>query len=306
MRRGTITRTGDRVRTIEYLTSHGSIYAPVLVAGCAIALTSGLLAPFVVLKRLSFIGHGVSHTAFGGAGLVAALGLIGTMGQGGLLAYGVIALCCIAAAGIIGVLTARSGADGRLSDDTFIGIVLVGAMAVGAILMKTASGSGPMLDLETLLFGSIVAIGPTEAIAAWVCSIIIGLVLLIERRRIVFWTFDEPGARAFGVNTDRARLVLLLLLALQIVVAMRLAGVLLATALLVAPGAAALRTSDRLSQVVNRSALFGVIGVVGGLVLSFESDWPPGASIVVVLLLIFGASAVFGRPRKINQRGKAS
>ncbi len=287
---------GARVRTIELLTNHPTVYAPVLLAGIAIALTSGLLAPFVVLKRLSFIGHGVSHAAFGGAGVVAALGLIGTMGEGGILAYAVIGAGCVGAAALIAMLTARSGDGGRLSDDTFIGLVLVGAMALGAVLMRISSGSGPMLDLESLLFGSIVAIGMEDAIAAWAFSVLIAGVLWWQRRSIVFWTFDEQGASAFGVRTERTRLVLLLLLAVQIVVAMRLAGVLLATALLVAPGAAALRTSDHLATVVNRSASLGVIGVVAGMVVSFETDWPPGACIVLVLLGLFGLTMVIGKP----------
>lgn len=159
-----------------------------------------------------------------------------------------------------------------------------------------------MLNLESLLFGSIVAIGMEEAIVAWVCAGLIGLVLWLERRSIVFWSFDESGARSFGVNTERARLVLLVLLAVQIVVAMRLAGVLLATALLVAPGAAALWTSDQLRTVLNRAAGLSVLGVLVGLILSFETDWPPGASIVLVLLAIVG---VGGMARALKGRGRA-
>jgi len=115
------------------------------------------------------------------------------------------------------------------------------------------------------------------------------------RRAILFWAFDEPASEAFGVRTGVAKRVLLVLLALMVVLVMRLAGVVLATALLVLPGAIALRMSDRLRTVGVIAVIAGVVGVLGGLVLSFELDWQTGPSIVLVLAGVYVPARVFGR-----------
>ncbi len=109
------------------------------------------------------------------------------------------------------------------------------------------------------------------------------------------WGGGEGGARVFGVKVGACRLVLLVLLALATVASMKLAGVVLATAMLVLPGAIALKLSARLWTVVAVSVAASVIGVLGGIVVSFEADWPPGPCIVGVLSLMFGAAMLAGR-----------
>ncbi|HRQ74246.1 MAG TPA: metal ABC transporter permease, partial [Phycisphaerales bacterium] len=104
------------------------------------------------------------------------------------------------------------------------------------------------------------------------------------------WAFDEGASAAFGVPSRTMRSMLLIVLALAIVVTMRLAGVVLATALLVLPGAAALELSDRLRPVYVIALAVGVLGVALGLVLSFEMNWQPGPSIVLALTAMFAAA----------------
>lgn len=286
------------MRTIEYLSGHDAgLFLPALVAAAAIALICGSLSVFVVLRRLAFIGHGVSHAAFGGVGLAAVLGLTaaGPTSTAGYLA--VVGGFCIAAAVIIALVSARS----RLREDTVIGVALVGSMALGALLLQLhvrRGGSGAGASLEASLFGSILSVGPADAAAAWVVALLIGAAVFLYRRPLIFWAFDEPAAEACGVNPLRTRLILMVLLGVAIVAAMKLAGVLLATALLVMPGAIALRLSSRLAAVFTLSMAAGLVGVIGGLVLSLEADWPPGPSVVVVLVGLMLAAAGIGALRR--------
>ncbi len=284
------------MKTIEYLTSGdlAGLYWPIVLAGVAIALCCSALSVLVVLRRLAFIGQGVSHAAFGGVGIAAVLGVASTGGAFAELAMLAIVLCfCIAGA----LAIARFGDEHRA--DTAIGIVLAGAMALGVVLIDLAArralarGQPAPAGVESVLFGSFTSVTDTTAWIAWGVALLVVGGLWLGRRRIVFWAFDPAACEAFGLDRARIRSIVMVLLALAIVVTMRLAGVILATALLVLPGAIALRLSRRWGAVLALAHGAGLVGVLGGLVLSFEANLQPGPSVVAVLLLmLFAASTV--------------
>jgi len=274
------------------------MYAPPLVAGLAIAVVCSVLSPLVVLKRLSFVGQGISHAAFGGIGIAALFGLstdaaVGTSGQ-----FAVVLGFCLLSGLLIAHLTQR----GAASADTAIGIVLVGAMTLGAILIEAGARlhHRPPPSWESILFGSIISVDWRDAVIAWAIAGAILITLAAVRRPLLFWAFDESAAPAFGVPASAMKYLLVVLLTLAIVTAMKLAGVVLATALLVLPGAAALRASDRFSAVWLLSLFAALAGVVGGLTLSLAAPMlPPGACIVGVLIVLFAlarSTALFRRP----------
>jgi ABC-type Mn2+/Zn2+ transport system permease subunit len=278
------------LNTLRYLTDPAlmGFYWPGVVAGLAIGLVCSLLSPLVVLKRLSFVGQGISHAAFGGIGVAAAVGVVGGAASSSLQ-FSIVLAFCLAAALLIGWLIERGAAQA----DTAIGIVLVGSMTLGALLIAWAAtrGRGGSVSWESILFGSIMAVNREDAAIAWAAAAGILLAAWWFRRPMLFWAFDEPAARAFGVPTAAMKYLLIILLTLAIVTAMKLAGVVLATAMLVLPGAAALRLSDRFVSVLALALGAGLLGVVGGLVLSFESGvLPPGACIVAVLVAVFGVA----------------
>lgn len=285
------------MRTIEYLFQRPDMMAlfwPAVVVGLLIAVLCSVLSVLVVLKRMSFIGQGVSHAAFGGVGLAMALGL-GGGGAGHLSVMAVVAVACVGSALGIAYLSDRKGVNA----DTAIGIVLVAAMALGFILIQGASEGMRARDerpisVEAVLFGSMFGVRWSDAaMAAAVGAAELGL-LWWYRRRLLFWAFDGVSAESCGVSAVFARTMLLVLLALSIVVTMRLAGVVLATALLVLPGATALRCSARLWPVVGLAVAAGVLGVVGGIVASFELNWPAGPSIVLVQVVVYSAVRLVG------------
>lgn len=291
------------MRTFEYLLNPdlAGLYWPGVLTGIAVALMAAVLSVLVVLKRLSFIGQGISHAAFGGMGVAAVLGVTGVGAAGGgagVWQFAIVLGFCIAAAvGIAGLSDRRStGAD------TAIGIVLVGSMALGALLMHVAAQRGGARGpgWESVLFGSIMLVGPGDVAVAWgVAAAVLGVVWWL-RRPLFFWAFDEPAAPAFGVRGGAMRLVLMILLCLAIVTSMKLAGVVLATAILVLPGATALVLSERLVGVIWISIGVGLAGVLGGLGASFEMDLPPGPSIVAALSVLFALAKVAeaGRGRR--------
>ena len=283
-----------------------ALFPEAIGAALAIALLCGALSALVVLRRLAFIGQGVSHAAFGAAGLAAALGLAGA-GAGAPAYYLVVGGFCVATALGIARVGRRRGAERGLPEDTVIGLFLVGSMAAGALLLRWAATNAPpgqpLPGVEAWLFGSILSVGRSDALVAWGVTLCVLAALWWWRRAILFWAFDEEGAAAFGVETDRVRALVLVLLAVAIVVSMRLAGVLLATALLVLPGATALRLGDRLGVVLALSVGAALAGMLGGLGLAFAADWPPGPSVVVAQIALFAAATLAGA---LGRSGRSS
>ncbi len=269
-----------------------SFYLHALVGGSAVVLMCAVLSPLVVVKRLGFVGQGVSHAAFGGVGIAAVLAAAGLFAPGGWQEWGVIAVFCLAAAlGMASVSDKRS-----VPVDTAIGLVLVGAMALGAVLVQSSEqlavawgNRPPPARWEAVLFGSILAVGQSEAVAAWSAGVGVVAALWWCRRPMLFWALDDESASAFGVPTGKMRVLLLVLLAVAVVTAMKLAGVILATALLVIPGATALRLTDRFDRCVLLSCVCSLVSLVLGLVLSIVMGWQAGPSIVLMMLAIFAA-----------------
>ena len=280
---------------------------PVVITGLAIAVLCAPLSLLVVLKRLAFIGQGISHAAFGGWGVASILA--GASASGGALVYvgdfaastrgqlAIVFALCLLAALIISWLTHSKGSSKNrsLEPDTAIGVVLVASMALGAVLNRLAANPRPW---ESFLFGSIAECGPEDANVALIAMGAVLLVLLVARRGLTFWAFDEPASRAFGVNGRLMSALLMTLLALATVVSMRLVGVVPATALLVLPGATALRLTRRWGPAIAWSIIVALLGVILGLFASFELDLLPGSSIVLALTALFAIAPLAARMTK--------
>ncbi len=289
------------MRTLEYLHDPELLrwFAPALLVGLGVAVMGGMVSVLVVVRRLALVGQGVSHAAFGAVGVGAAAGIAGGVDDS-LPAYLlVVGGFCVAAALGMAWMSEGRGSRFGLREDTVIGVFLVASMAIGAVLLKwraRTGGGGAVRSIESWLFGDMLGVGFADAWVAWGAVALVGGALWMARRHLVFWVFDEAGAEAFGVRVGLARALLLTLLALVIVVSMKLAGVLLATALMVLPGATALRVTDRLWVAQAVSMCAAVLGVLGGLVLSFELDWaPPGPSIVLVQVALLALAWPLGR-----------
>lgn len=264
-----------------------------LVTGVAIGTLCSLLSVIVVLKRMAFIGQGISHAGFGGVGTAALLGLAGFGQDLLILAF------CLATAITIGALSRRR----QVEADSAIGILLVGAMAWGVLMenlstllrngdwpwyVQWVGPRGPRPSYDQLLFGSLLNVSAT---GMWTAVIVSAAILLVGAalfKEVLFFAFDEPVSRVFGVPTGVIYHLLLVLLSVTIVVSLRLIGFVLVSALLVIPGATALMLSRRLVWVMWWSWAVGVVGTTGGLMISLESGhFSSGACIVAALGAIF-------------------
>jgi ABC-type Mn2+/Zn2+ transport system permease subunit len=275
--------------TIDYLTSvdMASMYWPGVLTGLLIAAMCAGLSVLVVLKRMAFIGQGVSHAAFGGVGLAAVAGVLGSITMGATIAQFLFVLtACLAAA----LLMAWISRKGETESDTAIGIVLVASMAAGAILLRYSKSP---VSWESFLFGDMLAVSWRDFILSGVVSILVFTLLWWFRRPMLFWCFDETASVAAGVPGRKMHFLLMLMLALVTVTAMKLAGVILATAMLVLPGAAAVQFQRSWRGTIVLSWTLAILSVMAGVVVSFEADWPPGPAIVLVLTAAFAAARLF-------------
>jgi zinc transport system permease protein len=254
-----------------------------LIAGILVGLLCGVLGFFVVLKRLSFIGVGISHSAFGGI----AIGVLA--GVEPLLAAAVFS---IAVAWAIGWLSRK----GRLHEDTAIGILFSSAMALGVALISLSSAY--QVDLFGYLFGNILAVSANDLwLLGGIAVVVLGLVGLLFKE-LLFLAFDEEVARANGLPVTPLYFVLLACLALAVVAAIRVVGIVLVEALLVIPAAIGYQLARGYRAMLCLSVATAVLSAIVGLFVSYFLNIAAGATIVLVLTLLFVAALVVGRKRR--------
>lgn len=276
-----------------------------LIAGIALAGACALVSVLIVLKRLAFIGQGISHAGFGGVGLASFLAIGGFYRDLTIFAF------CLATGLIIAALSRSK----RVHMDTAIGVLLVAAMGFGFLLDQmrlfldagwyTALVAGrPMTPTswEAILFGSILFVGVKDMWIAIGLSIFVLVVLGALFKEVVFYAFDETASRVFGVPATMVHYCVMIVIAALIVVSMKLAGLILVNALLVIPGATAMILCRRMGAVLIVSLIVGEVGMIAGYLLSFQimgGRLPTGPFIVLVLALQFGAALLWRRLRRV-------
>lgn len=253
-----------------------------LVGGMIIALACSVISFFVVVRRLAFMGMGISHAAFGGVAIGLATGVDPVLAAGGF--------CTLVALGI-GWLARR----GRMHEDTTIGILFTVAMALGVVVVSLARVYN--MDLMSYLFGSILAMRWNDVIVVAVLAVLALAFIALFFKELLFVAFDEETATASGLPVRLVYYGLLVTMALTIVVSIKLVGIILVSALLVIPGATGLQLSRNYRGVLVSSTLTGLASVVLGLFVSDWADIASGATIVMVMFGFFLAAFAFS-PRR--------
>lgn len=246
-----------------------------LLAAVAIGLVCGALGFFVVLRRLAFIGVGISHSAIGGVALAIVLGW-NPLATAALFAVGV-------ALGI-----ARLARTGRLSEDAVIGVFFSGSMALGVVLFSLRRGY--QQDLFGYLFGNVLAITPGELAALAAAGAVVLAALAVAFRPLLFLAFDEEVARAYGHPVGALQTGLLVLLAVTVVIGVRLVGVILVEALLVVPAATATLWASHYRAQVALAMSLGAGAGVAGLAAAWTFDVAAGGAIVLISVAGFFVS----------------
>jgi ABC-type Mn2+/Zn2+ transport system permease subunit len=255
-----------------------------------LAVGSGILGTWIVLRGLSFYAHAVGTAAFPGLVLADGLGFSPLLGA-------------LATAGIVAIGVAAIANRGRAEYDSATALVLVGALAAGVILASDVFHSQG--SVERLLFGSLLLIdGTDQAVAAAVGVAVLATGAVLGRRWLASG-FDRDSARALGARSPLPDLLLLALVAASAVAALDAIGALLSTALLVVPAATVRLLVDRLRAWQLATIALAIAEGIAGLWLSVQTNAPPGATIAVVGGVVFAVVALgrAGRTRLVAARG---
>lgn len=241
-----------------------------------VSIACSTIGVYVVYRRMAFIGDALAHTVL--PGLVVAY-LIGMSMFGGALVAG------LASSLAIGRITQNKS----VSEDTAIGIVFAGMFALGIFLM---SRTGSFRELAHMLFGNI--LGIPQSLLVWIALIAfaIPVVLFLLHKELELTSYDPSHAEVIGLRVDTVRYILLILLAFTIVTAISAVGVVLTSALIITPAAAASLLTRRLVPMMALSTLFGAVSGVIGLYASYYFNAASGAAIVLTCTAIFAVCAV--------------
>jgi len=256
-----------------------------MIVGVLIALCSSLLGVTLVLKRLSFIGDGLSHVAFGAIAIATVMDITDNI----LIVMPVTIVCA--------VLLLHIGQNAKIKGDAVVAMISVGSLAVGYLLMNLFSTSSNISgDVCSTLFGStsILTLTLTEV---WLCvgmSAVVIVTFIVFYNKLFAVTFDEDFALATGLKAHLYNMLIAVITAVVIVLAMNLVGSLLVSALIIFPALSAMRVFKSFKSVIICSAVLSVICSVVGILFSILAGTPVGSTIVVVDIIVFGIFSLIG------------
>ena len=232
----------------------------------------GSVGVFVVLRRMSYVGHGLSHAIFGGA----VVGYL--LGDNFYLVGG---LWGAAAALLINLL----GRARKIGSDAAIGIITTASFAIGIALISR--GHHFTRNFEAALFGNILGVTRTDLLVLAGVGVGVAAVIFFFYKQLLFVTFDPEVAPAFGVNTLRIEIVFSLVLAATIVATMRLLGVTLIAATIVTPAVVSRLTTESFGRMLGTATILGAATGFTGMYASYYLDIASGATITLTATLIF-------------------
>ncbi|MDP1520808.1 zinc ABC transporter permease subunit ZnuB [Porticoccus litoralis] len=246
-----------------------------LLAGLGVAAVTGPLGAFIVWRRMAYFGDTLAHSSLLGVALALLLSVN--------LTLSVVVICLLLA-----LLLVMLQQQQTLASDTLLGILSHSSLAIGLVAM--ALMPDVRIDLMSLLFGDLLTVTPRDVITIYLIgTIAIGLIIWLWKPLLTM-TIHEELARVEGVPVTAVRTALMLIIALEIAIAMKVVGVLLITALLVIPAATARRFANTPEKMAIYASLTGSLAVLIGLSASWFADTPAGPSIVLSAAILFALS----------------
>jgi len=246
-----------------------------MVAATLAGALCGVLGVFVVLRGMSYIGHGLSHAVFGGAAASAVMSINFFVGAG---IWGIIS----------GVLIGRIARRKIIGADAAIGIVTTASFAGGIALLNRYGQARK--SIEAVLFGSVLGVSWVDIAAILAVSLAVGAIVLFAYRAFLFATFDPQVATVSGERVAAIEVMLMVMLSVTILVTMRVIGTLLISALLVIPAATARMITNSFSRMLMLSPMIGAVCCLVGMNLSYHLDTSAGATIILVAAAVFTAT----------------
>jgi ABC-type Mn2+/Zn2+ transport system permease subunit len=252
----------DAAEPFEY----GFFRNGLIVATLAGALC-GLVGVYVVLRSMSYIGHGLSHAVFGGAAVSAVMGVNYFLGAGlwGLLA---------------GVLIGRVSSRRIVGADAAIGVVTTASFAIGLAVLARAGQASRSID--AVLFGNVLGVFTRDIVAVVLVGTLVVALVVVLYRPLLFVTFDHEVAAVSGVRVGVVEAALMLMLSATVLVTVRVIGALLISAMLVLPAACARLVTSSFHRMLWLSPVLGAVFGGVGMYASWYADVPSGAMITLV------------------------
>lgn len=267
-----------------------------LLAGVLIAAMNALLGVFVVQRRLSFLGDGLAHAAFGGMGIGAfVIVTSGLLSQGTALLRNPLWIAIpFALLTGLGIAFVRDRTE--LSSDTAIGVFFAVAVALGVLFFSRIPPDANLgVNVMDLLFGSILAVRSTELTLIALVALLAVTVLVRLWGALAYATFDDELARTDGVRARALEYLLFALAALVITVSATVVGIILMAAYLIIPAAAARLWARSMISMTGFAVVIGVVTTVVGMIGSYAFDVPTGSAIILSQALVFVAAAFSAR-----------
>jgi manganese/iron transport system permease protein/iron/zinc/copper transport system permease protein len=252
-----------------------------LLAAVLVGAVTGALGPFVIVRRMAYIGQGLSQSVLGGVGVGLVYGV-------GLYAGAMVATVVATAA--IYVIRRRG-----VPVDTAIGIVASTMFATGVAVIS--ANRDRSLNITNLLFGNILGVAVADLLLVGVVSAFVALVLFTSYKQLLATTHNPVVAAAHGVRAVTAEIVFNALLALAVVTALQVLGVLLVAATLLLPAATASLVFGSFGRLMMASIGVGVVSAVIGLYISYYHDIASGPAIVLTGAVAFAVLAI-GMPNR--------
>ena len=232
----------------------------------------GLVGVYVVLRGMSYIGHGLSHAIFGGAVASYALGVSFYLGAG---LWGLVSAVLI-------LLIARRRSIGA---DAAIGVVTTASFAVGVVIVSVIGSF--TRNFESVLFGNVLGVSTGDVLVVAAVALAAGATVFLRYRQLLFTTFDPEVADVSGVSTARMDITLALLLTALITVCMSVLGVTLIAAMLVIPPVIGRLLTDSFHKMLWISVGVGTFCGFVGVYLSYYLDWASGPAVVLTAAALF-------------------
>jgi manganese/iron transport system permease protein/iron/zinc/copper transport system permease protein len=242
------------------------------IAAVLVGALCGFIGVYVVLRRMSYIGHGLSHAIFGGAVLSYVVNINFFFGAG---------LWSLLAAFLIHRISHRRW----VGADAAIGVVTTSSFALGVAIVSTYRSF--TRNIEAALFGNILGITSRDLWIVASISIVVFVALIVMRRQLLFLTFDPEVASAYGIATGRTDLFFIILLAITVLASTQILGVTLVAAAMVIPPVIGRYLTKRFQTLLFVSPLIGIFCSAVGMYLSFYLDISSAATIVLTAAALF-------------------
>jgi ABC-type Mn2+/Zn2+ transport system permease subunit len=264
-----------------------------LAAGVLVSIACAIAGTFIILRGLAFIGDALAHGVLPGIAVALLVGFSGILGA---------AIGAVVMIGGITLITERS----RLSSDTAIGLLFVGMLSLGvAIVSRSNSFSG---DLTRILFGEILGISVRSIIIQLAATVVIAAIAVICARPFLLLSFDPEQAEVAGFSVRLYHNIMLLMIAITIIVSFQTVGTLLVFGLLIAPAGTGALLARRIGAMMAWAAVFGVLSMYSGLLVSYHFDLAAGSAIILVTIGIFFIVFIVQnvRQRRLSLRTESS